>query len=422
MNTNRPSASAPSSSTNHTSIAPGCEVAKAPIVAGSRRRPAGWAPLLALALSACAVVPEPAPPPEPAPAPVPAPAPSEPRLAPAAWSDLPGWRAADAAAAWGAFLQSCRVIGAKPEWQAVCADAARLPPPEAAAARRFFESRLRPHRALGAGGAERGLLTGYYEPLVNASRSRGGRYRHPVYAAPPDLVAVDLAAVAPDSKSLQLRGRVDGRRLVPYWTRAEIETRPSPLSGLELLWLDDPIDLFFLHVQGSGRARLPDGTVVRLAFSDVNGHPYTSIGKRLIERGELKPGEASAQAIRAWGQRHPAQLQGLLNENARYVFFREEAASDEGPKGALGVPLTAGHSIAVDPVFVPLGVPVYLASTWPGTARPLTRLAMAQDTGGAIKGPVRADYFWGYGQEAGELAGRTMQPLSLWVLLPSGAR
>ncbi|HSO07732.1 MAG TPA: MltA domain-containing protein, partial [Pelomicrobium sp.] len=170
----------------------------------------------------------------------------------------------------------------------------------------------------------------------------------------------------------------------------------------------------------SGRARLPDGSVVRLAFADVNGHPYTSIGKRLIERGELKPGEASAQAIRAWGKRNPAKLQGLLNENARYVFFREEAASADGPKGALGVPLTAGHSIAVDPVFIPLGAPVFIASTWPGETRLLTRLTMAQDTGGAIKGPVRADFFWGFGPEAGELAGRTMQSLSMWVLLPAG--
>lgn len=378
--------------------------------------------MLALALAACAEVPKPALPPAPAPVPVPAPAPGKPKLVPAAWGDLPGWRDADPSAAWSAFLASCRAIAAKPEWKAPCAEAARLGAPDAAAARAFFESRLRPHRATGPDGAGSGLLTGYYEPLVNARRTRAGRFRYPVYATPPDLVAVDLGAVAPEAAKLKLRGRLDGRRLVPYWTRAQIEAWPSPLAGHELVWLDDPIDLFFLHVQGSGRARLPDGAVVRLAFADVNGHPYTSIGKRLIERGELKPGEASAQAIRDWGKRHPAKLQDLLNENARYVFFREEPGNDEGPKGALGVPLTAGYSIAVDPVFVPLGAPVYIASSWPGEARPLTRLTMAQDTGGAIKGPVRADFFWGFGPEAGELAGRTMQPLAMWVLLPAGER
>jgi membrane-bound lytic murein transglycosylase A len=371
--------------------------------------------VLALVLAGCAELPKPPS------APAPAPGPTEPRLASAEWDDLPGWRDGDPAAAWSAFLLSCRAVGTKAEWQAPCADAARLDAPDAAAVRVFFESRFRPYRAVGAAGADSGLLTGYYEPLVNAARQRSGRFRYPAYGPPPDLVAVDLGAVAPEAAKLKLRGRVDGRRLVPYWTRAQIESRPSPLAGRELVWIDDPIDLFFLHVQGSGRARLPDGTVVRLAFADVNGHPYTSIGKRLIERGELKPGEASAQAIRAWGQRNPAKLQELLNENARYVFFREEPASDAGPKGALGVPLTPGGSIAVDPAFVPLGAPVYIASSWPGESRPLNRLTMAQDTGGAIKGPVRADFFWGFGPEAGELAGRTMQPLAMWVLLPVGA-
>ncbi|HSO07938.1 MAG TPA: MltA domain-containing protein, partial [Pelomicrobium sp.] len=185
----------------------------------------------------------PKPGPAPTPAPVAAPTPAAPRLAPADWSDLPGWPEADLQPAWAAFLQSCRVLGTKPEWRAVCADAAGVPTAEAKAIRGFFEARLRPHRALGADGAERGLLTGYYEPLVNASRKRTARFRHAAYTAPPDLVAVDLGAVAPDSAKLALRGRVDGRRLVPYWTRAQIETKPSPLAGHELVWVDDPIDL-----------------------------------------------------------------------------------------------------------------------------------------------------------------------------------
>ena len=197
------------------------------------------------------------------------------------------------------------------------------------------------------------------------------------------------------------------------------------LAGKELLWVDDAIDAFFLQVQGSGRVQLADSKeTVRVAYADQNGYPYKSIGRYLVDKGELKLEQASAQGIKAWLVANPARQQELLNANPSYVFFKEEKLPDpkKGPKGALGVALTAQRSIAVDPQYVPLGVPVFLSSTQPASEVPLQRLVMAQDTGGAIKNAVRADYFWGFGAEAGDKAGRMKQRAMMWVLLPkSGA-
>ena len=219
---------------------------------------------------------------------------------------------------------------------------------------------------------------------------------------------------------MRLRGRLEGRRLVPYPARAEIESAHAPLRGKEIAWVDDPIDLFFLHIQGSGRVQLDNGETIRVGYADQNGHPYRSIGGLLVERGELALEQASMQSIKGWGRANPDRLGELLSSNASYVFFRELPATANGPPGSLGVPLTAQRSIAVDQRFVPLGAPVFIATTWPNTSRPLNRLMLAQDTGGAIRGAVRADFFWGYGEAAGREAGRMKQRLRMWVLLPLG--
>jgi membrane-bound lytic murein transglycosylase A len=242
----------------------------------------------------------------------------------------------------------------------------------------------------------------------------------PLYAPPDDLLTIDLSAVNPDLRNMRLRGRLQGRRVVPYWSRAEIESGVAPVNGKELVWVDDAVEAFFLQIQGSGRVRLGNGEVLRLGYADQNGHPYQSIGRTLIERGELQPGEASMQAIQAWAAANPQRLPELLNQNPSYVFFRELQLPDPavGPIGALGVPLTPQRSIAVDPRYVPLGAPAFLATTWPASDLPLYRLMIAQDTGGAIRGPVRADFFWGFGAEAGALAGRMRQQGRMWVLLP----
>jgi membrane-bound lytic murein transglycosylase A len=214
--------------------------------------------------------------------------------------------------------------------------------------------------------------------------------------------------------------------VVPYYPRAEIERGLPALAGKALLWVDDPVDLFFLQIQGSGRVRLATGELVRVGYADQNGQPYKSIGRYLVEQGELKLEDASMQGIKAWGAAHPAKLGALLDQNPSYVFFRELPSSAatgngsdaDGPVGALGVALTPERSIAVDPRYIPLGAPVFLATTWPGSTQALARLVLAQDRGGAIHGAVRADYFWGFGDAAGAHAGRMRQSARMWVLLP----
>jgi membrane-bound lytic murein transglycosylase A len=346
-------------------------------------------------------------------------------LQPASWSDLPGWAEDDHAAAWAAFLQSCRGVASKPNgpaWKRVCELARGLgEKPGSHAVRQFFESHLRPYAVLAADASPNGMMTGYYEPLLNGSRQPTKVFDQPVRGVPDDLLSIDLSTLFPELKDKRVRGRLEGNKVVPYWSRAEIASRGDKLPGRHLLYVDDAIELFFLQVQGSGRVRMTDGSMVRLNYADQNGHPYNSIGRLLVERGELKLEEASMQGIRSWARANPGRLDELLNANPSYVFFREVPNSKDGPVGALGVPLTAERSIAVDPRSVPLGTPVFMATTRPNTAQPMNRLVMAQDTGGAIKGAVRADYFWGFGKEPGEQAGKMKQNGRLWLLLPPEA-
>jgi membrane-bound lytic murein transglycosylase A len=344
--------------------------------------------------------------------------PPAPPLQAANWSDLPGWSEDDVAIAFAAFNAGCNAVAQHARWRAVCAAAKSLGEPDNARARAFFEARLRPFQVVNPDATTQGLVTGYYEPLLNGSRERRSPYLYPVYATPDDLLVIDLATVEPQLKGLRLRGRVSGNRVVPYLSRAEIERADSPLKGKELLYVDDPVELFFLQIQGSGRIRLDTGETVRLGYAEQNGHPYQSIGRYLVEQGELKLEQASMQGIKAWGLAHPEHLQDLLNRNPSYVFFRESRHQGDGPLGALGVPLTPLRSIAVDPRVIPLGAPVFLSTTLPDSTEPLNRLMMAQDTGGAIRGAVRADFFWGFGPDAGRLAGKMRQRGAMWVLLP----
>ena len=352
-------------------------------------------------------------------APQPWPAPSA-SLRPTTFAALPGWDADDLRAAWPAFLASCAALKARPEWASVCFRAQSVGAGSTAAIRRFFEAGFVPYRVVNPDGTVEGMVTGYYEPLLHGARKRGGRYQTPLYGVPADLLAIDVSGPYPELKGQQLRGRLVGNKVVAYPARAEL-LASGALAGKEILWVDDPIDAFFLQVQGSGRVQLADDNeVVRLSYADQNGWPYKSIGRYLIDKGELTPDQASMQGIKAWAAAHPAQVRALLNANPRYVFFREEKIDDPavGPTGALGVPLTPERSIAVDPRYVPLGAPVFLATTRPGSAIPMRRLVLAQDTGSAIKGAVRADYFWGFGDQAGDLAGRMKQRGAMWVLLP----
>ncbi len=344
-------------------------------------------------------------------------------LKPATWTQLPGWAENDALAAWPALLASCGPLKKQAAWQAVCEVAIKQTPQDNAAARAFFERWLLPHQLSTTDGNDTGLITGYYEPRLFGSRAPTSRYRFPLYAVPEDMLIIDLGSLYPDLKNYRLRGRVVGNRVIPYYNRAEIETGRASITGKELLWVDDAVDLFFLQIQGSGRVQLESGEMVRVGYADQNGHPYISIGKKLVEMSEMSVDQASMQGIKQWAVRNPDKLPALLNHNASYVFFRELPPADSkngpsGPPGAMGVPLTEGRSMAVDPRAVSLGSPVYLATTWPNSAQPLNRLMLAQDTGGAIKGVVRGDFFWGFGEAAGKQAGAMRQQGKMWVLLP----
>jgi membrane-bound lytic murein transglycosylase A len=364
---------------------------------------------LAGSIAGCGLFTPPPPPSEPTATPVPRTiAMPKSRWVAASWSDLPGWSTDRPLEAWGALRRSCEKLAPDQErtWRAVCADALRTTPPDDAAARAWFELRLAPWRVLPldpAASAD-GLITGYYEPQFDAQRRASATHRTPLYAPPADLAT---------------------RR--PWYTRAQIDALPAAqgaLRGREIAFLADPVDAFVLQIQGSGRVRItePDGRVTsaRLAFAGHNDHAYASVGRWLLDQGELKNNDASWPAIKDWTRRNPQRVPQLLAANPRYIFFREEPLPDAslGPRGSQGVALVPERSIAVDVQSIPLGTPVWLDTTEPLGSTPLRRLVLAQDTGGAILGAVRADYFWGWGERAEQQAGRMKQPLKLWVLWP----
>ncbi|MGA7985737.1 MAG: MltA domain-containing protein [Burkholderiales bacterium] len=351
--------------------------------------------------------------------PLPPAPPSAARYVQTSYADLPGWPAAELGPSLRAFLAGCPRLQAVPALARACDAASAVPPDNAAAARSFLEATFVPYAVIAPEGSATGLVTGYYEPVLDGSRGRTDRFRYPIYGVPDDLVDVDLASLYPELKGLRLRGRLDGRRLVPYYSRAEIDAHGDGFAAPVIAWVADPVELFFLQIQGSGQIRLGDDDRIRVSYADQNGHPYSSLGRYLVAQGELPLEQASMDGIKQWAQAHPEQLRHALEQNPSYVFFRELPASG-GPIGALGAPLSAGYSIAVDRRFYPLGAPVYLATTLPPSDQPLERLVMAQDTGGAIRGAVRADLFCGSGTEAGSLAGGMRQQGRMWVLWPRG--
>jgi membrane-bound lytic murein transglycosylase A len=290
-------------------------------------------------------------------------------------------------------------------------------------ARSWFENWFTPFR-LSTGSQRQALFTGYYEPEIHASRTRHGPYTTPVYGLPRNLVTADLGLFRPEFSGIHLVGQVTDQRFEPFPTRAQIDAGGLNDAAV-LLYASDPISVFFLHIQGSGRALLEDGAVIRLAYAAQNGRAFTPVGRTLIQRGDLDRAHMSMQAIRAWLETHPDAARQTIESDASYVFFRELPLGDPnlGSPGSEGVPLTPQASIAVDPSFQPLGVPVFVVAEAPAAdpARPPARFAqlcIAQDTGGAIKGVLRADIFWGFGTRAEAIAGRMKSGGSLFVLLP----
>jgi membrane-bound lytic murein transglycosylase A len=285
-----------------------------------------------------------------------------------------------------------------------------------ATARAFLEAEFRP-LALSDGGEAEGLFTGYYEPLLRGSRRQGGAFRTPLLARPDDMVAVELGQFREAWRGERVVGRVVDGALRPYESRAEIEGGALSGRARPLAWVDDPVDAFFLQIQGSGRVALAEGGEMRVGYAAQNGHGYVPVGRILADRGEIPREQVSMQSIRAWMARDARAAQDLMNANPSYVFFRE--LTGDGPIGSEGVALVPGRSLAVDRAHVALGVPVWLDAQDPlDEARRVRRLLVAQDTGGAIRGVVRGDVFWGAGEEAAERAGRMRSRGRTWVLLP----
>ncbi|NQU58892.1 MAG: murein transglycosylase A [Rhodospirillales bacterium] len=314
--------------------------------------------------------------------------------------------------------------GVAGDWLAPCQAAAALPPGNTQKARSYFEAYFQPYLAT-ADGRPEGLFTGYFEIELKGSWLRKEPYTTPIYERPPELVDANLGDFNKALKGKRLSGKVVGGRFVPFDDRAAIEAGSLAGRGLEMIWVDSPIDAFFLHVQGSGRVIMDDGSIVRVGFAARNGHAYHSIGKGLIEMGELSRERVSMQSIKAWLRDDPERGAALMATNPSFIFFRvidgalKSLGPEQGPIGAQGIPLTPGRSLAVDRRYFPLGIPIWLDTTDPvDPGEPLRRLVIAQDTGSAIKGPVRGDLFWGFGAEAATRAGLMKQPGHYFLLLP----
>ncbi len=324
------------------------------------------------------------------------------RMTAVSWQQVPGWQDDTLLGATAALRQNCSRLAQQANWRRACAAAQQLDDLDMTAARQFFEAYFTPFQFANTDGTLDGLVTGYYEPLLRGSRTRHGQYQYALYRWP---------------------YRFKAGTALP--ARAQLENS-GVLNGNELVWVDDPIEACFVQFQGSGRVVMVVGTTMRVGFGGANNQPYKSIGRELLDRRELTPAQATMQGIKAWAKANPARVDALLDVNPRFVFFREMPGTETlaagvgtGPIGALGVPLTPERSIAVDPSAIPLGTPVFLQTTRPLSNAPMNRLVFAQDTGTAIKGGVRADYFWGLGDDAGDLAGRMKQTGRMWLLLPN---
>jgi membrane-bound lytic murein transglycosylase A len=355
-------------------------------------------------------------------------------LKPVEFSSLPGWSEDDQSQALPALLRSCArlekqamdkpvgpagMAGTVANWLAPCQSAKSLPAGDVAAARRFFEGAFRPFRVADRNEPQ-GLFTGYYEPELEGARASDGTHAVPLYRRPDDLITVDLGDFRADLKGDSIAGRVIDGKLKPYYTYQEIDEGALKGKGLELVWIADPIDAFFLHIQGSGRIRFADGSTMRVGYAAKNGQPFVAIGKTLLDQGELQKGQVTTQSIKAWLRAHPDRAASIMYVNRSYIFYRE--IQGDGPVGAQGVALTPGRSLAVDTKLMPLGAPIWLDTSWPADTpeadQPLQRLVVAQDTGGAIKGAVRGDIFFGTGEQALDYAGRMKQAGRYYLLLP----
>lgn len=357
-------------------------------------------------------------------------------IKPASFANLQGWAQEDFKGFMQAYRISCARIlkrnasdrfsanpafGTYDDWQKACKESDAVNAQDSVAVRRFLENNFKVVQAT-ANGEEEGLFTGYYESTLNGAKTKGGAYQHPLLARPDDLVMVDLGEFRDELKGQRIAGRVKDGKLKPYEDRASIVSGKLPAQHFKpLVWLDSAEDAFFVQVQGSGIVHLNDGGIMRVGYAGQNGHPYYAIGRELVKRGIYKKEDVSMESIRRWLSENPAQADELMNTNRSYVFFEESkgAGDTAGPKGGEGVALTAGRSIAIDHSKLPYGFPLYLQADYADeSGKPIRRLMMAQDTGGAIRGAVRGDYFWGAGTQAEKMAGPMKAKGRYYFLIP----
>jgi membrane-bound lytic murein transglycosylase A len=351
------------------------------------------------------------------------------------FSNLPHWQRDDHIAAFAAFKQSCTEItkrnpnlafgslkqsGKVEAWQTICNAATKITQPNNKIAREFFETWFDPYFVKSTLNNDH-LFTGYYIPLLHASRQNDAQYSTPIYGLPNDLIKVNLSAFPGTNSSKIIVGQLKQNRLLPYPDRAAINHGAISKSAPILAWGNNSIDLFFAQIQGSAFIELPNKQIQLLSYAGTNGRPYTAIGKVLLEKNILTKAEISMQSIRSWLEQHPEQAESILNRNASYIFFKLSTTND--PIGNEGIPLTPQRSLAVDNSYIPLGTPIWLDTVIPNkkaanTFDPFQHLVIAQDTGGAIKGAVRGDVYWGTGDDAAFLAGHMQSPGQYWIFLP----
>ncbi len=327
-------------------------------------------------------------------------------LVKSSFKKLPNWEVENYEDALNSFINSCKTNKTKKIYNSLCQSASTSKD-----AKEFFLKEFDVYSVKSSNDKKDGLLTGYYEPSLKGSMQREEPYIYPIYNTPDDLISVNLSSIYPDLKNYRLRGRLEGKKLVPYYTREQMQEKP--IDAEIICYTDSKIDLFFLEVQGSGRVKLDGGESLYIGYDNQNGHRYNSIGKYLVKIGEIPLKDISLQTISAWLKQNPTRVDEVLNYNSSVVYFKQKT---QAATGSLGLVLTAGRSVAVDRSYIPLGTMLYMDATI--DKRVVSRVVMAQDTGGAIKGAVRADMFFGSTKNAKKYAGELKSPLKLWIFLP----
>jgi membrane-bound lytic murein transglycosylase A len=326
------------------------------------------------------------------------------------WDEMDGFEKDNLELSFEVFKKACTKSIRYENLKDICEKANQ---PDVKNSKEFFTQYFTPYKLLDDNNAQEGLITGYYEPILNGSLTKTDVYKYPIYKTPKDILVVDFGNLYPELKEYRLRGKIVGNKVIPYDSREEIEVQ----NNLEAIcYVDDKIDLFFLHIQGSGKVKLQDGNIINVGYAQQNGRGYYPIGRKLIEEGFVAKEDMSLQAIKKWLKENPTQIDTILNLNESYIFFHK---SEKTATGSLGVPLVANRNLAVDRSYIPLGFPVFIDTTNPLTQTPIQQLMVAADTGGAIKGEIRADFFFGNGKKAEKLAGIMKQKGSLYILIPN---